>query len=176
MNDKSRARKRHLAGIAATAAASLLFAAPLAASAQTSAAPSDDQVTAIRSLTYQAFDDMHSGNLSDFASISTPDFAVTNPDGSTMGAPDLFARSMTNYMTEGNYQREIAVNSVTTDGTNITEQVSVNTYSAPILSGDVTDTAQSMTTSTRTLTWTPSPDGTWLLASEQINSFDRTNS
>jgi hypothetical protein len=170
MNDKPRAGNRYLA---AAAVASLLLAAPLAATAQTDAALTDAQTSGIRSLTSQLFDDVHNGNVADFAAITTPDFAVTNPDGSTMGAPDLFARSMVRYLDEGGSDRAVRVDSITSDGTNITEDVSVNEYSTPVLSGDVTDTAQVASYSSRTLTWTPAPDGTWLLASEKINSLDR---
>ncbi len=173
MNDKPRAGKRYLA---AAAVAGLLMAAPLAASAQTMATPTDDQMSSIRSLTGQVFDDMHTGNVADFAAITTPDFAVTGPDGSPMSTPDLFGRAMERNFDEASYQREITVNSITSDGSSVTEEVSVNTYSAPLVSGDLTDTSQVMTSSNRTLTWTPAPDGSsWLLASERINSFDRND-
>ena len=62
---------------------------------------------------------------------------------------------------------------MTTDGANITEDVSVSAYIAPVQSGDVTDTSQLTSFSNRTLTWTPGPNGTWLLASERVNSVDR---
>jgi hypothetical protein len=172
MKQKPRAGNRYLA---AAAVASLLLAAPLAASAQTDAAPTDAQMNGIRSLTSQLFDDVHDGNVADFATITTPDFAVTNPDGSTMAVSDLFARSMVRYLDEGGSDRSVRIDSITSDGANVTENVSVAEYSTPVLSGDVTDTSQAASYSTRTLTWTPAPDGTWLLASEKINSVDRVD-
>jgi hypothetical protein len=173
MKNKSRAVNRSLAAAAVTAG--LLFAAPFAATAQTSAAPGDTDMSSVRSLTSQVFDDVHNGNVADFAAITTPDFAVINPDGSTMPAEDLFARSMVRYLDEGGSDRSVRVESMTTDGTNITEDVSVDEYSTPVLSGDVTDTSQAASYSSRTLTWTPAPDGSWLLASEKINSVDRVD-
>jgi ketosteroid isomerase-like protein len=160
--------------LAAAAAAALLLAAPLAVSAQTTAsqAPSQDQVNAIASLNNQYFDDVHFSKATKFAAITTPNFQVTYPNGAKIDGGQLIERAATRNLEESGYQRTIAVHSMTTDGSTITEDVTTKDIS-DLLGGDTAPQTQTQS-SNRTLTWVQGADGKWLLASERINKIEQS--
>jgi hypothetical protein len=167
-NDKPATRK-HLSRAAATVAATLLLAAPLGASAQTNTAPSQDQINAIRSLTDKAFNYVHDGKADDFAAITTSDFKVTLPDGSTTGVEGVFAPATARDLASAGYSRDVTVNSITADGTSVTEDVTVRTTSGQYAIDGDDGTGPVQTTQERTLTWVQGADGNWLLSSEKLS-------
>lgn len=153
----------------ALAAAALLLAAPLAASAQSSApqAPTPDQIAAITALNGQFFDDVHYSKIDEFTAITAPNFSVTYPDGSTITGDQLFARAASRNLEESGYQHDTVVNSMTTDGATITENVSTKDIASLSVQGD--QDATQTDASNRTLTWTQDSDGNWQVASELIS-------
>jgi hypothetical protein len=155
----------------ATAAAALLLASPLAVSAQTngSQAPALDQINAIYALNDRYFDDVHY-TKPDFVKVTAPGFTVSYPDGSKVDGRQLLERAATRNLQESGYQRSIVVNSITTDGSSITEDITSRDIANLAIDGDFNPTQTQ--TSRRTLTWVQSPDGNWQLASERINAIN----
>jgi len=168
MNQKPATRKHHLSRAAATVAATVLLAAPLGASAQTNTAPSQVQVNAISALTDQAFRDVHDGKADAFAALTTPDFKVTLPDGSTTGVEGVFAPATARDLSSAGYSRDVTVNSMTSDGKSITENLTVRTTSGQYDIDGQDGTGPVQTTQDRTLTWVQGADGKWLLQSEKL--------
>jgi hypothetical protein len=167
--------------IMAAGAAALLLAAPLAVSAQTttasaqttaSQAPTQEQMNSIAALNNRYFDDVHFSKATKFAAITAPNFQVTYPNGAKIDGGQLIDRAATRNLDESGYQRTITVNSMTTDGSSITEDVTTRDIS-DLMGGETGAPTQSQS-SNRTLTWVQGADGNWLLASERINSIDQS--
>jgi hypothetical protein len=165
--------KQHITRAFAAALASLLLAAPLAASAQTTAlqTPSQEQTNTIKSLTEQFFDDVHYTKLDEFDAITASNFQLTYPNGSTIDAGQLIGRAATRYLEESGYVHETRFGPMTIDGSKITEEVTTSDV-ADLLGGEATPVAQTEI-SNRTLTWVQAPNGNWVVESERITSMNQ---
>ena len=176
MNHTTRMTKplNHLSRAAATAAAALLLAAPLAASAQSNdgVAPTPDQVSQIQQLTKRYFEDVHYARINDLSQFIAPDFAVTYPNGSTIDMQHLMARADSRLLEERNYEHSTKLDSIVMDGPAIVEHVSAED-SALVMRGGANP--QQNEDSKRTLIWVKNMDGNWMLASERINEESGTD-
>ena len=166
--------KQYISRAVATAAATLLLAAPLVVSAQTTAPqmPTPDQANSIKALTEQFFDDVHYTKLDAFNAITGPNFQVTLPDGSTLTADQVIGRAAARNLEESGYLRSTSYGEMTTDGSTITEHVK-DMDTADLIDGERNLPAQT-SSSQRTLTWMRDDSGNWVLVSERIDSIDQS--